>query len=137
MIESAVPNKLSILVVDDEEMVRSFLETAISSKGHRVLTASDGQQAERMAARHEFDVVLLDLVMPGPSGTETLQHLLKARPGLVVIMLTGYGSLDSAREAMRLGAYDYLTKPIDPVFLNEVIADNLHLKQEMAFSVEQ
>ena len=135
--ECPVLQGASILIADDDPSVREFLETVLRKEGCRVLTASDGQQAVAAASRQKVDVVLLDLRMPGVSGLEALQRLLEVDERVVVIVLTGYGALDTAREAMRLGAYDYVTKPFDPAFLEEVIADSLSLKQEIALDREQ
>jgi YesN/AraC family two-component response regulator len=82
-----------------------------------------------MASHDKPDIVLLDLKMPGLSGIETLQRLMAIDPDLVVIVLTGHGSMETVKEAMRLGAYDYLTKPVTPEFLEEIMADNLSLKK--------
>ena len=127
----------TILIADDDPSVRELLETVLRKDGCRVLTASDGQQAVAAASRQKVDVVLLDLRMPRLSGLEALQRLLEVDERVVVIVLTGYGALDTAREAMRLGAYDYVTKPFDITFLEEVIADSLSLKQEIALGGEQ
>ena len=135
--ECPVLQGASILIADDDPSVREFLETVLRKEGCRVLTASDGQQAVAAASRQKVDVVLLDLRMPGVSGLEALQRLLEVDERVVVIVLTGYGALDTAREAMRLGAYDYVTKPFDIDFLEEVIADSLSLKQEIALDREQ
>lgn len=135
--ECPVLQGASILIADDDPSVCKFLETALSKEGCRVLTASDGQQAVAAASRQKVDVVLLDLRMPRLSGLEALQRLLEVDERMVVIVLTGYGALDTAREAMRLGAYDYVTKPFDIAFLEEVIADSLSLEQEIALGREQ
>ena len=129
MTEHSVPDATTILVVDDEPSVRNVLKMALRREGRRVVTASNGQQAVAKASRQKLDVVLLDLRMPRLCGIETLQRLLEVDPGLVVIVLTGYGSIETAREAMRLGAYDYLTKPFDVALLEEVVGDSLHQKQ--------
>jgi two-component system NtrC family response regulator len=137
MAEGAGPNELVILVVDDDSSVRDFLRDVLSRKGRTVLTASNGQQALETASSRQLDVILLDMKMPGLGGTETLRRLLEVDAGMVVIILTAYGSIQTAREAMRFGAYDYLTKPVQPRFLEEVIADSLHQKQRTAVSLEQ
>ena len=137
MTEHPVPAATTILVVDDEQSVRHFLQKALRRAGRRVVTASDGQQALRIDTRHHVDVVLLDLKMPGLSGMETLQRLLKADAGLVVIVLTGYGCGESACEALRLGACGCLTKPFDLAPLEEMIADGLQRKQKTAVATHQ
>ena len=137
MTERPVPEAATILVVDDEQSVRNFLKQALCREGRQIVITSNGHQALKMAARQQVDVVLLDLKMPRLSGIETLKRLLEVDAGLVVIVLTGHGSIETVREAMRLGAYDYLTKPFDMAFLEEVIADSLHLKQKIAADTER
>jgi two-component system response regulator AtoC len=135
--ECPVLQETTILAADDDPSVRTFLETALRAEGRRVLTVSDGQQAVATVSSQKVDVVLLDLMMPGLSGLEALERLLQADAALVVIVLTGYGAVNTAREAMRLGAYDYVTKPFDISFLEEVITDSLSLRQEIALGGEQ
>ncbi|MCK4375178.1 MAG: response regulator [Candidatus Brocadiae bacterium] len=137
MSERSVPEAMTILVVDDDPSLCKILKNALRKEGRRVITAPSGQQAVTRTSRQKVDVVLLDLKMPGLSGIETLQRLLELDPRLVVIVLTAYGSVESAREAMRLGAHDYLTKPLDLAFLEEVIADSLHQKQRSPVGKEQ
>ncbi len=137
MAEQPVANAATILVVDDEPSVCEFLKNTLRSETRRLLIASSGQEALTRASRQQIDVVLLDLKMPGVGGIETLRRLLEIDAGLAVIVLTGYGSIDTAREAMRLGAYDYLTKPVDAALLEEVIADSLHLKQKIRVHTKQ
>lgn len=128
MAERVVEDAASILVVDDCPSVREFLERVFLGKGGRVLTAANGQHALTIASREKPDVVLLDLKMPGLGGLEVLQRLLQMDTELIVIVMTGYGCIESARQAMRLGAYDYLTKPFDPDLLQEVVAESLSPK---------
>ena len=137
MTEPDAQEPTTILVVDDDPSVRRFLKSALRKKGHRVVAAATGQEAVPMVFHQQVDIVLIDVKMPGLSGTQTLRHLLEVDPSLAVIMLTGYGSIATAREAMRLGAYDYLTKPFDPAYLEEAIADSLHLKQKSVVVTKQ
>lgn len=132
MVEPGVPEATTILVVDDDASVREFLAKAFGGQGCHVLTACDGQAAASLASQQSIDVVVLDLKMPGWTGQQTLRRLLDVHPDLVIIVLTGYGRTESAREAMRLGAYDYVTKPFDFAFLEEVVADSLHQKRKAA-----
>ena len=135
-IECPVHDETTILVADDDPSIREFLKTALGREGRRVVTASDGQEAVTVVSRRKVDVVLLDLRMPRLGGLEALERLLETDAELIVIVLTGYGALNTAREAMRLGAYDYVTKPFDPAFLEDVIADSLSLRQKIAVSVK-
>jgi two-component system response regulator FlrC len=102
-----------VLVVDDEEGIRSFLAESLELEGHAVQQAVDGQAALECLARHSFDLLLTDLSMPRLDGMELLRRVRQHYPELEVIVLTAHGSVDSAVEAMRLGAFDYLQKPLE------------------------
>lgn len=101
-----------ILVVDDEEGVRSFLADTLCLDGHHVTEAEDGEVAARLLAKTSFSVVLTDLRMPNKDGLTLLRELAKEQPEVEVVVLTAHGSVDSAVEAMKLGAFDYVQKPI-------------------------
>src|SRR5882762_2356141 len=103
----------SILVVDDEKSQREILEMILSGEGYDVTTASSGEAAMKFAKEHRFDLVLTDLKMTGMDGIELLQHLLALDSAIIVILLTAHGTIDSAKEALRRGAFDYLQKPYD------------------------
>src|ERR687883_313383 len=103
----------SILVVDDEKSQREILEMILSSEGYDVTTASSGEAALKFAKERRFDLALTDLKMTGMDGIELLQHLLAQDRSIIVILLTAHGSIDSAKEALRRGAFDYLQKPYD------------------------
>ena len=102
-----------MLLVDDDEVFRERLAQALRQRGHEVVTAPDGEAAVRAAARGQLASAVVDLRMPGMSGTELVPHLLRLQPDLRVVVLTGYGSIASAVEAMRLGAHNYVSKPAD------------------------
>ncbi len=101
-----------ILVADDEEGVRSFLAEALAADGHDVTESPDGRDASALLDRHAFDVVVTDLKMPGVDGMELVRKVRAEQPEVEVIVLTAHGSVESAVEAMKLGAFDYLRKPI-------------------------
>src|SRR2546421_2643345 len=103
----------SILVVDDEKSQREILEMILSGEGYDVTTASSGEAALKFAKDRRFDLALTDLKMTGMDGIELLQHLLAQDSSIIVILLTAHGSIDSAKEALRRGAFDYLEKPYD------------------------
>lgn len=103
----------SILVVDDEKSQREILELILSGEGYDVTTASSGEAALKLQRERRFDLALTDLKMTGMDGIELLQNLLKYDSSIIVILLTAHGSIDSAKEALRRGAYDYLQKPYD------------------------
>jgi DNA-binding NtrC family response regulator len=114
-------SRKSILVVDDERAQREILEMILSSEGYDVTTASSGEAALKLAKEKRFDLVLTDLKMSGMDGIELLQRLLTFDSSIIVILLTAHGSIESAKEALRRGAYDYLEKPYDRDQLLEVI----------------
>ena len=101
-----------ILVADDEEGLRELLAEILEGDGHEVVTAADGEAAWRELVAQGFDVLLTDLKMPGMDGLELLRRAREAQPELQVIMMTAHGSVDSAVEAMKAGAFEYLQKPV-------------------------
>ncbi|MDZ7343652.1 MAG: sigma-54 dependent transcriptional regulator [candidate division KSB1 bacterium] len=101
----------SILVVDDEESIRESLEKVLSKAGYRTATASSGNEALALLAEQPADVVLADLKMPDGDGIELLKNVKKKYADTEVILLTGYGTIETAVEAMKEGAYDFITKP--------------------------
>ena len=115
-----MPRK-SILVVDDEKSQREILEMILSGEGYDVTTASSGEAALKFAKERRFDLALTDLKMTGMDGIELLQHLLAQDSSIIVILLTAHGSIDSAKDALRRGAFDYLQKPYDRDTLLETI----------------
>ena len=106
--------KASILVVDDEEVVRRSYARILGEMDCDAQAAADGEQALQAMARRPFDVVLLDLRMPGAQGLDILKTIKERWPASEVVIITGYPTVASAREALRLGACDYLAKPADP-----------------------
>src|ERR671916_3540803 len=111
----------SILVVDDERSQREILEMILSGEGYDLMTAASGEAAMRIARDRRFDLVLTDLKMTGMDGIELLQRLLAYDSSIIVILLTAHGSIDSAKEELRRGAFDYLEKPFDQEKLLETI----------------
>ena len=103
----------SLLIVDDDEVFRERLARALRQRGQDVVTAADGDEALRAAEKGRLQAAVVDLRMPGMTGTELLPKLLRVQPELRVVVLTGYGSIASAVEAMRLGAHNYVSKPAD------------------------
>jgi two-component system, NtrC family, response regulator PilR len=120
--------KSRILVVDDEESIREFLEIMLKKEGYEVTTAEDGAKAKEILTKKTFDMVISDMQMPNLTGIELLRHVRESYPDLVFMIITAFGTTETAVEAMKLGAYDYLTKPfkIDEVRLN--IANALRSK---------
>ena len=102
-----------LLVVDDEKNIREGLAAALEMDGYQVETAADGDAAFRRFRKGDIDLLITDLRMPGLSGEELLKRVDSETPGIPVIVLTGHGTVENAVEAMRNGAYDFLTKPVD------------------------
>lgn len=103
--------KGNILVVDDEESVRSVLKEYLTSVGYVVVTADSGEDALKKFVPGKFDSVISDLMMPKMDGMELLKQIRQKDAKVVFLMITGYPSIESAIEAMKAGAYDYITKP--------------------------
>jgi two-component system response regulator AtoC len=103
----------TILVVDDDDRLRATLEMLIGNLGHEVLMASDVGSAELVLAKRDADVVISDLRMPGGSGIDLLESIKRSGRETPVIMLTAYGTVETAVEAMRKGAFDFLLKPFE------------------------
>lgn len=103
--------KIKVLIVDDEETFREVLERELTLCGFETTSTSDSTDAIERISESNFDVVLLDIKMPGIDGIECLKRIKELRPMTEVIMLTGYGSIENAIASMKLGAYDFLTKP--------------------------
>jgi two-component system response regulator AtoC len=105
--------RATILIVDDDERLRDTLGILVRSLGHEALAAPDGSAAERLLSQQPVDLVISDLRMPGRSGLDLLEIVQRVDPHTPVIMLTAYGTVETAVEAMRKGAFDYLLKPFD------------------------
>ena len=118
MVENAQPNSVRVLLIDDEIGYVNVLANRLSKRGFVVGKSSCGSEAFQTLRQQEFDVAILDFKMVDMDGLEVLKVLKKMAPEMVVIMLTGHGSAEAAHEGIRLGAYDYLTKPCE---LNDLI----------------
>ncbi len=115
----------TILVVDDEKDFCTLLSDSLSQEGYRVLTANNGRTALRLVKKEKPDLVLLDIKMPGMDGIEVCKRIKRVKKETAVIMLTAYGILETARRAMKLGAYDYVTKPVDHSLLKSLVKEAL------------
>lgn len=102
---------LRVLVVDDEQNLRELLRAELTNRGHEVVACASGREALRAVEKTTFDAAILDLKMPGMSGIELLQHLKQIAPDIEAVIQTGYATQETAIEALRLGAFDYVTKP--------------------------
>ena len=118
-----MPGQVNILVIDDEQIMREGCSRILSKDGWGVITAENGKQGlDHIQARpEEIDVILLDLMMPGMSGMEVLDHIRTIDSNLLVIVITGYATVESAVEAMKKGAYDFIPKPFTPDQLRIVV----------------
>jgi len=111
----------NILVIDDEESMRAGCIQTLAEEGHRVEEAANGQRGLARIDEESFDVILLDLKMPGIPGMEVLKRIKDSDPHSIVIVITGHATIDVAVQAMREGAYDFLTKPFTPEALAAVV----------------
>jgi DNA-binding NtrC family response regulator len=110
-----------VLVVDDEEIVRESLSGWLRKDGHHALSTADGRAALAALRAEPWDVVLVDLKMPGMDGLQLLEEARREGAGAVFVMMTAYATVDTAVSAMKLGAYDYLVKPFDPEELTVLV----------------
>jgi DNA-binding NtrC family response regulator len=107
-------DRASILIVDDEEVVRRSHLRSLAETGCHAEAAADGSEALKVLEQHSFDVILLDLRMPGLNGMDVLKTIKERWPDSEVVVITGYPTIESAKEAVRLGAHDYIAKPVGP-----------------------
>jgi DNA-binding response OmpR family regulator len=114
-----------ILIVDDEPNVRLVFRTALAAPGYSVATADDGQTGLAMAGETRFDLILLDLQMPGLNGMEVLERLRESGSDVPVVIVTAHGKIPDVVRAMRLGAIDFVAKPLTPDTLRRTVADVL------------
>lgn len=130
-----IPAKHTVLVVDDEFSIRDNLEQLLKTNGYGTVVSGDGQEALERASEQEFEVVLLDIRMPGLSGLDVLRQLRSDHPDIAVIMVTAVSDVEAAVEACRLGAYDYVTKPFD---LDDILmrVEKARERRQLALQVE-
>ena len=132
---------MRILIVEDEEIQRIALQDDLRDAGYDTTAVENAERALELTEGEHFDIVLTDLKMPGMDGLALLERIKKAQPDVTVVVMTAYGTVDSAVSAMKQGAYDYLTKPFDSDELllllqritnyRQVVAENVRLKQEL------
>ncbi len=129
-------SSVKILVVDDEPGIRDLLSYELGSQGYQVSTAENGEVAVGMVKKESFQLIISDIKMPKMDGLETLEAVKRVNPNIEVIMATGYGSIETAVEAMKLGAYDFIQKPfnnMDEIFaLIEKVLEKTDLKALVA-----
>lgn len=128
-------SKAKVLVIDDELIVLKSCTRILSGEGYDVQIAQTGVEGLRKLADEKFDVVLTDLKMPDMSGMEVLEKVLESYPDMIVIMITGYSTVQTAVDAMKMGAYDYVPKPFTPEELVEAVGKALDKKKQAEESV--
>ncbi len=126
--------KQKILVIDDERGLRDLLTFELGSRGYVIVTAADGLEGIEKVKKEKFDLAILDLKMPKLSGTETLKEIKKIDPEIEAIVATGYGTVETAVECMKIGAYDYIAKPFNIDELTALIEKVLE-KKELKFTL--
>ncbi len=124
-----LPEKKQVLIVDDEPNLRKILAAQLSRDGYDVLLAEDGEQGLAMIRDHHVDMVITDLRMPKVDGMELLKEALREQPDLPIVMITAHGTVDTAVEALKTGAFDYLTKPFDKDEVRQIVGKALRTKQ--------
>jgi len=139
--KQAIENNIQILIVDDEKIMRDSFSRILTKEGYQVQAVASGEEAIERFNREPFDIVLLDIKMPGIGGIKTLQRLKEMDPGVTILIVTGYPSIETAVEAIKLGAYDYITKPFTPDVLRvainralerkSLLTENLHLRRQL------
>ena len=119
---------MCILTIDDEENIRNGLADNFELEGYEVKQAASGEEGLALIAQGGIDLVITDLRMNGISGSEVVKHVTTEHPGIPIIVLTGHGSIDDATAALKAGAFDFLTKPLDLDHLNKIVKNALQGK---------
>lgn len=122
-------SNLTILTIDDEENIRNGLADNFELEGYNVKAAGSGKEGLKIIENESIDLVITDLKMDGMSGQEVVRQVTTKYPGIPIIVLTGHGSIDDATEAIKAGAFDFLTKPLDLDHLNIVVKNALRGKE--------
>jgi NADH-quinone oxidoreductase subunit E len=126
MMQEETRRAVDVVVIDDEESIREGCRQALESEGYRALSAKDGRQGIRLVEQVQPRLVLLDLRMPDLGGIDVLGRLPAIDPRIVPIVITGYGTVDSAVASMKLGAFDFIAKPFDMTQLLEVVTRGMN-----------
>lgn len=127
----------NVLIVDDEEEFREMTIKRLNKRDLQCEGAENGEQALECIKKGDFDVVLLDVKMPGMGGVETLREIKRIKPLIEVVMLTGHASVESGIDGMKLGAFDYLMKPIELDPLLEKLKDAYEKKRIQQDKIEK
>jgi len=126
--------KANVLVVDDEEQFLKVFSQRLEGRGLKVDTSTTGEEALNKVKSKEFDAIVLDLVMPGMSGIETLKRIRSENPDVQIIILTGHGTIEKSVEAVKEGAIDFLEKPAD---LNKIMEKIAQAKEKKVVLIEK
>jgi two-component system response regulator CpxR len=129
--------KINVLLVDDEKNFVEFLAERLQLRDFNVLTAFTGDEAIKLVKENDFDVIVLDVQMPGKNGVETLKEIKKIEQLSQVIMLTGHATVKTAIQGMKNGAFDYLMKPTDTDDLIEMMNKAYELVAEQRVKIRQ
>ncbi len=132
---------IRILVVDDEAVVRESLTAWLRENGFSAYPVEDGPMALERVKAEDWDILMVDLIMPGMNGMEVLEEVKRLKPEIAVLIITAYPSIDTAVKAMKVGAYDYIVKPFNPeevglavrkiIDYQAVVKENLRLRQKL------
>src|SRR6185295_19833242 len=124
-----LPEKKQVLIVDDEPNLRKILSAQLARDGYDVITAEDGEQGLALLKEHHIDLVVTDLKMQKVDGMTLLREALRESPDLPIVMITAHGTVDTAVEALKLGAFDYLTKPFDKGEVRQIVGKALKTRE--------
>ncbi len=138
--------RAQILIIDDEEAIRDAMHQVLSREGYQIKEAREGKEGLELFQKETFHLVFLDLKLPGIKGMDILTQMKETSPETPVIIITGYSSIESAVEAMKKGAFDYMPKPFTPDELRVVtrkalesrrmLMENMYLRQELESKIE-
>jgi formate/nitrite transporter len=126
-----------ILIIDDEEIVGESLRKTFAGEGYEIDTARSGQEGLQKAKRESFDLIMVDLKMPDISGLDVIKKIKEEQPDTMMVMITGYSTVDSATEALKTGAFDYIAKPFTPEEISSVVQKALEAKETLAKEKEE
>jgi nitrogen regulation protein NR(I) len=124
-----LPERKQVLIVDDEPNLRKILSHQLSRDGYDVLTAEDGEQGLALLREHHIDLVITDLKMPKVDGLTLLKRALEEEPELPIVLITAHGTIDTAVEALKTGAFDFVTKPFDKDEVRQIVAKALKTRE--------
>src|SRR6516165_7855135 len=124
-----LPERKQVLIVDDEPNLRKILSAQLSRDGYDVLAAEDGEKGLQQLREHHIDLVITDLKMPKVDGMTLLKQALGEDPELPIVMMTAHGTIDTAVEALKHGAFDFVTKPFDKDEVRQIVAKALRTRE--------